>query len=156
MSADNTPLYIASFGRLYESLAPIGYALLRLTAGLMLMPHGAQKLFGMFGGFGLEKTAGWFGTLGLPASPTLVLLVGITELLGGACIAAGFLTRFWATGAAIQLAVATVSVHWAKGYFITTGANGMEFALLWLVVMLALATSGSGRFSIDRAIGREL
>jgi uncharacterized membrane protein YphA (DoxX/SURF4 family) len=63
----------------------------------------------------LEKTAGFFEKIGLTPAPTLVVIVAITEFV--ACIAAGFLTRFWATGAAILPAVATYSVHWPKGYF---------------------------------------
>jgi len=137
---------------LTQALAPLGEPLVRVAAGLLLVPHGAQKLFGAFGGYGVEATGQFFATkLGLPAS--FALLAGLIEFVGGIFLAAGFLTRPVAALVAGVMAVAVVSVHLPAGFFWTDG--GSEYPLLWGIVALSFVLRGGGRYSVDAAIARE-
>ncbi|HEY1368763.1 MAG TPA: DoxX family protein [Gaiellaceae bacterium] len=127
-----------------------GLLLLRVVAGLMLSAHGAQKLFGWFEGPGPKGTAGFFGMLGFRAPEVMAALAGIAEL-GGVLFALGFITPLAALGIAVVMLTAIGSVHWSKGFWNTNG--GYEFNLLILSVAVAIAATGPGRFSIDRALG---
>ena len=132
--------------------SPLAEPLVRVTAGLLLVPHGAQKLFGLFGGYGLEVTGQFFASkLGLPAS--FALLAGLIECVGGLMLALGLATRAVAVLVFGVMAVAVVSVHLPNGFFWTSG--GYEYPLLWAVVALSYALRGGGRFSLDRLIGYE-
>ncbi len=132
--------------------SPLAEPLVRVTAGLLLVPHGAQKLFGLFGGYGLEATGQFFASkLGLPAS--FALLAGLIECVGGLMLALGLATRAVAVLVFGVMAVAVVSVHLPNGFFWTSG--GYEYPLLWAVVALSYALRGGGRFSLDRLIGYE-
>jgi len=138
---------------LSEALAPLAEPLLRVTAGLLLVPHGAQKLFGWFGGYGLDATGQFFAAkLGLPAS--FALLAGLIEFVGGFALAFGLLTRPVAALVAGVMAVAVVQVHWTAGFFWTAG--GYEYPLLWGVVALVFVIRGGGRYSLDARLGREI
>ena len=133
-------------------LSPLAEPMVRVTAGLLLVPHGAQKLFGLFGGYGLEATGQFFASkLGLPAS--FALLAGLIECVGGLMLALGFATRAVAVLVFGVMAVAVVSVHLPNGFFWTSG--GYEYPLLWAVVALSYALRGGGRFSLDYLIGYE-
>lgn len=145
---------IPALAGLESALRPFGVPLIRIAAGLMLMPHGAQKLFGAFGGRGLEATAQGFAKMGLEPALPLALLAGGTELFGGLLLAIGFLTRASAVAVGILMLVAIFQVHWPNGFFATRG--GYEFALLWGVVAAGFAMRGGGRYSVDAALGREL
>jgi putative oxidoreductase len=127
-----------------------GLLLLRLVVGGTFFAHGAQKLFGWFGGGGLRGTAGFFGNFGLRAPLLLAAAAGVAET-GGLSFAAGFLTPFAALGLAVVMVNAIVLVHWTKGFFNSNG--GYEFNLTLLAVALAVAAIGPGRFSVDRALG---
>jgi putative oxidoreductase len=132
--------------------SPLAEPMVRVTAGLLLVPHGAQKLFGLFGGYGLEATGQFFASkLGLPAS--FALLTGLIECVGGLMLALGFATRAVAVLVFGVMAVAVVSVHLPNGFFWTSG--GYEYPLLWAVVALSYALRGGGRFSLDYLIGYE-
>ena len=136
-----------------NALSPLAEPLVRATAGLMLVPHGAQKLFGWFGGYGVEATGQFFAAkLGLPAS--FALLAGLIEFVGGICLAIGLGTRVAAGLIAGMMAVAIVSVHIPAGYFWMTG--GYEYPLMWGLVAFAFVLRGSGRYSVDALIGREI
>jgi putative oxidoreductase len=136
-----------------EALSPLAEPMVRVAAGLMLVPHGGQKLFGWFGGYGLEATGQFFAAkLGLPAS--FALLAGLIEFGGGLLLAAGLATRAAATLVAGLMFVAIVQVHWAAGFFWTSG--GYEYPLLWGIVALSFAIRGGGRYSLDGLIGREI
>lgn len=149
-----TKAIIPVLAPLYRGLAPLSYPLIRVVAGLFLMPHGAQKLFGWFGGYGLEGTGGFFAqNLGLEPGVFWAALVGGTEFFGGLLIALGFLTRPAAVGAAILMAVAVLQVHLPNGFFMTDG--GYEYALMWGLIALAIAFRGGGEMSLDRRLGRE-
>ncbi len=144
---------IPALAPLYESLSGLSYPLIRVAAGLILVPHGAQKLFGWFGGYGLEGTAGFFsGQLGLEPGMFFAVLVGSTEFFGGLMLALGLLTRPVAITIAIVMAVA-ISVHVPDGFFWTNG--GYEYPLMWGLIALAIALKGGGEYSLDRKIGHE-
>jgi len=145
---------IPALAPLYRGLSRLSYPMIRFFAGLFLMPHGAQKLFGWFGGGGLDATAEGFATgLGLEPGMFFAVLVGATEFFGGLLIAVGFLTRPAAVAATILLVVAVFKVHLPNGFFNLNG--GYEFAMLWGFVTLAVAFRGGGGLSVDRAIGHE-
>lgn len=147
-------LIIPGLGSLYSGLAPLGYPLIRFFAGLILMPHGAQKLFGLFGGGGVGGTATFFSEqLGLNPGVFWAVLVGGTEFFGGLFIAIGFMTRPAALGVFVLMMVAVFMVHLPNGFFWTQG--GYEYPLLWGLVALAIVFRGGGRLSADRALGRE-
>ncbi len=145
-------LFIPALAGLYERLSGFSYPLTRLFAGLILMPHGADKLFGWFGG-DINRTIAGFGRLGLEPAMPLAYLVGVTEFFGGLCIAIGFLTRPWAVGATILLGVALFRVHLANGFFWNKG--GFEYPLLWLIIMIGIFFRGGGPLSVDGKIGKE-
>jgi len=143
---------IPAFGSISTALRPYAEPMVRVATGLLLVPHGAQKLFGWFGGYGLEATGQFFATkLGLPAS--LALLTGLIEVFGGIALALGFLTRPVAALVFGLMAVAVFHVHAGMGFFWTSG--GYEYPLFWAIVALAFAIRGGGRYSVDALIGRE-
>jgi putative oxidoreductase len=130
----------------------LGWLIVRLAAGLILMPHGAQKLFGLFGGGGLDGTAQYFETnLGLTPGLLFAGLAGATEFLGGLFLALGFLTRLSALAVVVLMAYAAFAVHLGNGYFWTAG--GLEYPLLWGLVALGFVIRGGGAYSVDQAIG---
>jgi putative oxidoreductase len=153
MNDARTRLLIPALAPLYDALSPLMLPMVRVAAGLILMPHGAQKLFGWFGGGGLEGTAGFFASAGLEPALFLALLVGITEFFGGLLLALGLLTRPVAAAITVMLAVIVFDIHWASGFF--AGNGGVEYPLLWGTVTLAFAVRGGGAYSLDRRIGRE-
>ena len=135
------------------ALSPLAEPLIRVTAGLLLVPHGAQKLFGWFGGYGIEATGQFFSSkLGLPAS--LALLAGLIEVFGGLMLALGLATRVVAALVVGLMAVAVTQVHLGAGFFWTSG--GFEYPLFWGIVVLAFAIRGGGRYSLDAVIGYEV
>ncbi len=139
---------------LYAKLSRLSYPLIRAATGLTLMPHGAQKLFGWFGGYGLEATGGFFAqNLGLEPGLFWAALVGGTEFFGGLLLVLGLLTRPAALAVAILMAVAVLTVHLPNGFFWTAG--GYEYPLLWGLIALAIAFKGGAGLSLDRALGRE-
>jgi putative oxidoreductase len=145
--------YVPAFSKIYAAFDPFALLLLRVTLGLTLFPHGCQKLFGWFGGAGFEKFTGIFDKMGWHPAAFWVVLVALTEIVGGLLLAVGFLTRF----AAAAILIFMINAVWAtsaKGFFWTQG--GMEFSLLIGVVALVFLIKGAGRFSVDHALGREL
>lgn len=154
MTREEPPRRIVPWlGRLYDALSPLALPMIRVTAGLLLLPHGAQKLFGWFGGKGLEGTAQYFATQGFEPGYFWALLVALTEFVGGSLLALGLLTRPVAAMIAGFMAVAVFQQHWPNGFFWTN--KGFEYPLLWGVVALAFVLLGGGRYSLDALIGRE-
>jgi len=144
---------IPALRSLTNLLTPLGEPLVRVATGLLLVPHGAQKLFGWFGGYGVEATGQFFATqLGLPAS--LALVTGLIEFFGGLMLAAGLLTRPVAALVFGLMAVATLQVHLSLGFFWTSG--GFEYPLFWGLAALSFVIQGGGRYSLDALIGREI
>ncbi|HEY4133740.1 MAG TPA: DoxX family protein [Alphaproteobacteria bacterium] len=144
---------IPALAPLYDAVRDLGWPLIRFAAGIMLMPHGAQKLFGWFGGGGIDGFAAFFTKMGIEPAVPLVILSGATELIGGFLLAIGFLTRPAAVAVVVLMLVAIVKVHLPAGYF--GGSGGYEYALLWGLVAVGIALRGGGTLSVDRAIGRE-
>lgn len=128
-----------------------GLLLLRLAIGLTMAAHGAQKLFGVFGGHGLAGTAGFLESLGFRPGRPHAWAVGLAELAGGLLLALGWLTPLGAAAVIAVMVGAIAAVHAAKGFFITDG--GIEYALLLAVVAAALAFIGPGDVSLDAALG---
>jgi putative oxidoreductase len=145
--------YVPAFSGIYAAFDPIALPLLRLTMGLILVPHGCQKLFGWFGGLGFEKFTEIFDKIGWHPAVFWVALVALTESVGGLMLAFGFLTRF----AAAAILIFMLNAVWAtsvKGFFWAQG--GMEYPILIGVVALVFLIKGGGRYSIDHALGKEL
>lgn len=128
-----------------------GLLLLRVAVGLTFAAHGAQKLFGSFGGPGMKGATGFVQSLGFRPPTLWVWLLALAEFCGGLGLAFGLLTPFAALVLAIDMLVAIWTVHWQNGFFATNG--GLEFPLALAVAATTVAFTGPGRFSIDRAIG---
>jgi putative oxidoreductase len=130
---------------------PIGLLLLRLVVGGIFIGHGTQKLLGWFGGGGPEGTAGFVGALGYRSARTMAVLAGVAEALGGLSMVLGFLTPLGCIAVIAVMTNAILAVHAPKGFWNTAG--GIEFPLALTAVASALAFTGPGRVSIDKAIG---
>ena len=124
---------------------------LRLSLGAVMLPHGLQKLFGWFGGAGLEGTVAFFGSqFGLP--PALTVLVILTEALGSLLLLLGLTGRFAAAALLVNMVGAIALVNHSAGYFWTDG--GWEFPLFLILVSAVIAVRGSGCWSLDRLLTR--
>ena len=150
---DRSKLIIPAVAPLYEGLGCVAYPLMRIVVGGFLIPHGMQKLFGMWGGSGIEGVIAGFSKMGLEPAPLLAYLAGGTEFFGGILIVLGLFTRVAAAGATILLLTAAIHVHYANGFF--AGKGGYEFALLWAVMAFYVFIKGGGHCSLDRKIGKE-
>jgi putative oxidoreductase len=141
-------LLIPQLKSFYEWAEPISWLLIRLTVGLMIIPHGWPKLM-----MGVQATANMaLVKRGIaPAEPLAVALITL-ETLGGLCVALGLFTRFWAAAITIEMSV-IVYHHLPKFGW---GQGGYEYPLMWGLVMFAIALRGGGPYSLDRLIGREL
>lgn len=126
----------------------------RVGAGVVFAAHGAQKLFGWFGGYGLEGTGGWMASIGLQPGVLMAALAGSAEFFGGLALILGLLVRPAALVLALTMAVAIVTVHLANGLFMAN--NGYEFGLALLVISLTLAIRGAGNFSLDGVLSARL
>lgn len=149
--SSQNPGVLAGLNRRLDSAAQpfegAAWFALRAATGLLLMPHGAQKLFGMFGGGGISGTAGFLESVGYPAPMLMAILIGVVEFFGGLMIAAGFMTRFAAVSVAVFMAFA-VMFHLGNGFFWT--ARGYEYPVLWGIAAIFFAVKGGGAYSIDR------
>lgn len=123
---------------------------LRLSAGVIFVAHGAQKLFGSFGGYGLEGTGQWMASIGLEPGYLMALGAGSAEFFGGIALLLGLLTRPAAFALAITMLVAIVVVHLPNGLFMSN--DGYEFGLALLGISVALVFNGGGKFSLDRKL----
>lgn len=132
----------------------LGLALLRWIVGALFFGHGTQKLFGWFGGGGLEGTAGFFENLGLRPGRRHATAAGAAEAGGGALMALGLLTPAAAAALIGTMFTAIRKVHFAKGPWVTDG--GYEYNLVLMAVMVGLADVGPGDFSLDHALGTEV
>ncbi|MFT5577777.1 MAG: putative oxidoreductase [Paraglaciecola psychrophila] len=127
---------------------------LRLGAGAIFAAHGAQKLFGWFGGYGLEGTALWMTSIGLEPGLLMATAAGGAEFIGGLLLIIGLLVRPAALLLAITMVVAMVAVHLPNGLFMSN--NGYEFALALLAVSVGLVFRGAGSISADRLVQSQL
>lgn len=134
-----------------ESLSQLA---LRLPLGTIFIAHGAQKLFGWFGGYGLEGTGQYMASLGLNPGYLMALLAGSAEFFGGLALIAGLLVRPTAVVLAFTMLVGILAAHIDNGLFMAN--DGYEFALALLAGSVALAISGGGRYSVDQTLANKL
>lgn len=127
---------------------------LRLALGLIFVAHGAQKLFGWFGGYGLEGTGGYMASIGLAPGVLMAAMAGSAEFFGGLALLAGLVLRPAAAVLAVTMLVALVVAHLPNGLFLSN--DGYEFALALLAGTVALALSGAGRYSLDQLLVNRL
>lgn len=125
---------------------------LRVILGVIMIPHGMQKLFGAFNGPGLEGTAASFANLRLTPAGFWAWVAALVEFGGGLLLLAGFLTRLVGFLVAVQMATAVVKVH-APRFFVSEG--GMEFVLALAAMGVCVLLLGAGPLSVDRSIGLE-
>ncbi|MEK9628734.1 MAG: DoxX family protein [Nitrospinota bacterium] len=136
----------------FQTDESINNLITRVMLGLVMFPHGAQKLLGWFGGYGLEGTLGFFtGKLGVPWIIAILVILG--ESLGALGLIAGFLTRFCAAGILATMSGAVVMSHAANGFFMNwsgqQAGEGFEYHILAIALCLPLIISGGGKFSAD-------
>ena len=131
--------------------------LIRVALGVVIVPHGAQKVFGWFGGAGYAKTIQAFAGMGFPAWATVALMA--TETLGAVLLIAGFLTRIWALGIGIAMTICMFMHHVQHGFFMNwfgqQQGEGFEYHILVLGIVLALLVRGGGLLSVDGKIAGE-
>ena len=129
----------------------LGLLILRSVVGLSLAAHGAQKLFGWFGGYGLDGTGQFMETLGFHPGRRHAALAGLAETAGGVLLALGLLTPLGAALVASVMLVATITVHLKNGFF--AGGGGYEYNLVLAAAAVSLAFSGPGVLSLDALLG---
>jgi len=132
-------------------LLDLGLLVVRVIFGLIFAAHGAQKLFGWFGGYGLAGTGGFMETLGFRPGKTFATAAALGEFFGGLLLLLGFLGP---VGPALMISVMTVAmitVHRKNAFFVAT--NGIEHPLMFTAAALGLALTGPGRYSLDAALG---
>ena len=128
-----------------------GMFVIRVFFGLSIAGHGAQKLFGSFGGYGIKKTGGFFEALGFRPGVAFATAAGLSEIGGGLLIAVGLLTPFGAAAVLSAMLVAIFSVHVRNGFF--AAGNGIELPFLYAVAAVGIVLTGGGAISLDRLMG---
>ena len=127
-----------------------GLLIARMVFGLLMAAHGAQKLFGWFGGYGMAGTAGFFEQLGFRPGKLFAGAAAGTETVAGLLVAFGLLGPLGPALIVSVMIVAAATVHWQHGLFASN--NGIEVPLLYGVAALTLALTGHGAFSLDAAL----
>jgi len=132
-------------------------AILRVTLGIVMFPHGAQKMLGWFGGQGFAATMGGFEHQGIPA--VFACLAILAEFLGGLGLIFGLLSRIAAFGILCNMVVAVLRVHASNGLFMNwTGTHkgeGFEYHLLAIAMAIVVMAAGAGAWSLDRWLARK-
>ena len=129
----------------------VGLLLIRVVLGGTMAVHGAQKLFGWFGGHGLSGTSGWLESMGFKPARLHATVTGLAEFGGGTLLVLGLLTPLGAAAVAGVMFVAIATVHWSNGFFNSSG--GYEFNLLIVATSIGLAMTGPGDISLDHLAG---
>ena len=129
-------------------------ALLRIVVGLLFVGHGGQKLFGWFGGPGIDGFAASLAKMGLEPAPFWAYFEASAELIGGALLVLGLLTPLAAAAIVGDMLVATLKVHAAKGLWSQDG--GFEYNLILIVLLVGIGLMGAGRYSLDQKLGISL
>ncbi len=132
----------------------VGLLALRLIVGGLMAGHGAQKLFGLFGGYGIEGTGGFMESLNLKPGKRWATLAGLSEFGGGLLTALGFLNPLGLLGIFGSMGMATVKAHWGKPIWVTSG--GAELPVVNMAVASTLMLTGPGTYSLDHALGTKL
>jgi putative oxidoreductase len=141
--------------KLFATDGSLSGTILRVALGAAMLPHGAQKLLGLFGGAGFNASMKWFeSNFHVPA--LLALAAILAESVGAVALIAGFFTRLAALAVAVDMAVAVYLIHWKIGFFMNWMGNqkgeGFEYHILAIAIGLALTVKGGGRWSVDRAL----
>jgi putative oxidoreductase len=134
-----------------EKRLDVALLLLRAVVGIIMAAHGAQKVFGIFGGSGIEAFAGMLKDLGFTPSLVWAWITAGSELVFGFFLVLGIIPRLSAAVIAIIMAVAILKVHGPNGFFMMKG--GYEYPLLILVSCMSLMLTGAGKLSVTEAIG---
>jgi len=132
----------------------LGLLVLRIVVGALFVGHGAQKLFGFFGGHGLDGTGAFFESLGLRPGRMMALAAGLAELTGGALFGLGLLTPLAATLLIAVMVTAIATVHGRNGIWVTDG--GVEYNLVLGSIAFAVTSIGAGKWSLDHLLGLHL
>jgi len=144
------------FQRLLRTNSDYGLFIIRIVLGLVILPHGAQKLLGWFGGYGFDGTMQYFASLGIPS--LFGVLAIAAEFFGSIGLIIGLLTRVAAFGVGSVMLVAAVMVHLPNGFFMNWFGNqpgeGIEYFLVMVAVALVLVIKGGGTCSFDERISR--
>jgi putative oxidoreductase len=127
-----------------------GLLILRLMVGALFIGHGTQKLFGWFGGSGIDGTAAFMGSVGYRDGRRAALVLGLTETVSGALLVLGFLTPLAVAAIVGVMLSAMLTVHWRNGLWNTN--NGIELPLVYAVAVSVLGFTGPGRISLDGAL----
>jgi putative oxidoreductase len=146
------------FGKLLSTQDDVAPLVMRVMLGVVFFPHGAQKVLGWFGGYGLDGTLNFFTeTMGIPL--VFALLVIAAEFLGALGLIVGFMTRVAAFGVASVMAGAVFMVHLPHGFFMnwagTQAGEGFEYHLLAIALAVALMIVGGGKASVDLLLSRK-
>jgi putative oxidoreductase len=149
VTRDKPKLIFPGLAGFYERFSPFSYAFMRFATGAVLLPHGIQKILTVL----ISKFAPNIAAKGLPFAEGLAYLTYFAESVAAVCLAIGLFTRIAAAIIGIELLVIVLVFQWQFGYFWTV--RGYEFALLWLLLCIAIFFKGGGRYSIDRMIGKE-
>ncbi|ULO07792.1 DoxX family protein [Paenibacillus sp. 19GGS1-52] len=128
-------------------MVSVALLLLRVVIGVAFVGHGAQKLFGWFGGYGPKGTGGYMESIGMKPGVAMAVLAGLMELVGGILFVAGLFTPVAAVLIIATMLGAIIKVHAPNGFWSTS--NGIEFPLTVLVIALAVALAGPGSISLD-------
>lgn len=142
---------------LFATEASLALFIVRVVLGVIFFAHGAQKVLGWFGGYGLEATAKHFASMGMPLA--FAYTVCFVEFLSGIGLIVGFLARLCAIGVAAVMIGAMATVHWQHGFFLNVElkpgkGHGIEYNLALLAMALAVLVEGAGAFSMDRLLVR--
>jgi putative oxidoreductase len=129
----------------------IGLLVVRVVIGLIMAAHGAQKLLGWFGGYGLRGTGQFFVQLGFQPGPAFAAAASISEIISGLLVALGFLGPIGPALMISVMIVAAMTVHWEHGLFAAN--NGIELPLLYGAAAFGLALTGFGEYSVDALLG---
>lgn len=125
----------------------LGLLVIRVVIGLLFVGHGAQKLFGWFGGYGPKGTGGWMDSIGIKPGVAMAVLAGLLELIGGALLAVGLLTPLAAALIVLTMLGAIAKVHGKNGLWSTAG--GYEYNLVLIAAVIGIALTGAGDYSLD-------
>jgi putative oxidoreductase len=132
-------------------LMNVALLILRVVVGILFMGHGAQKLFGVFGGLGLAGFADWLQGLGLRPARVWAIVAGVCEFGGGLLFALGLITPIAALALLAVMLMAVATVYWTKGLWVTKG--GYEYNLVLSAIAVALALAGPGIYALDYVFG---
>ena len=141
---------------IYKTSNNSAQLIIRLALAVVIFPHGAQKVFGWFGGPGFSKTLEVFSSMGFPTWSTVLLM--ITETLGSLFLAFGVLTRLWALAIGTSITICMSMNHVQHGFFMNwlgkQQGEGIEYHILVIGICLALVVSGGGMLSADRHLAK--